>query len=144
MTEDSQGALQRALRVRLIGSSTEVWGNQVYADLKPPTPGIETVYPYAVFAYSAGGELNARRALDAEYVYTVRVVSNDRASAFTGAGRITALLNDADTSTTNVMSTTDWYFLTCTQERKLWLVELIDGQQIFHSGGYFRIRMEAK
>lgn len=138
MTEDSQASLMRALRTRLLNGGEEIWSNRVFSDLaKTGTP-----YPYVVFAWSGGGEVNQLRKMDAEYVYTVRCIADEKAVALAGAGRIAALLNDADDYTANRLTSTDWTFNFVTQEGKIDVVEGVDAGQIYHNGGYYRIHME--
>ena len=137
MAESALSAAYKAIRRRLTESS-ELWGVKVHPDLAPANVG----RPYVVFFWSGGGELNARRIQDAELLLTVKCVANTLDEAFRGAGRVSALLNDADLADDLLEPGDEWVILHTNQERAIHLVENIDGIQIYHSGSVFRFRME--
>lgn len=140
MADDSLGALYRALQTRL-NSSGDIWGTRVYAEVAPAG----TERPYLVYAFAAGGEVNTRRKQLAEYVIMARAITETMAQGFTASARISALLNDADYSSSNALNGgADWYIVHVSQEQKIHRTELVDGSWIYHSGYRFRIRMEAK
>lgn len=139
MAETAIAALYRAVKQRLTASSGELWGQKAYPDLAPSG----TEKPYVVFSYAGGGELNARRTQDAEIVLTVKVVTEQLAQAFSGAGRISTLLNDADYSSDSVLNAgADWLVLNVKQEQIVHMIETVDGRQVYHAGHRFRFRME--
>lgn len=141
MAEAALAALYRAVKTRLVAVTTHVWATRAYPDLAPAN----TARPYAIYAWAGGGELNAIVAQDAEIVLTVKVVAETLATAFTGAGEISALLNDVRlTGALALDGGSDWDILTCTQEQAVHLVENVDGVWLYHEGHRFRVRMERK
>lgn len=139
MAEPALAAIYRAVRQRLTASA-ELWGQQVYPDQAPG--GVER--PYVVYFWSGGGELNAIVGQDAEIVLTVKVVADSLAQAFTGAGRISALLNDADGASASPLNGgTDWTIIHVQQEQVVHLVETVNTTQIYHEGARFRFYAEA-
>lgn len=140
MTEDSLSALYVAI-LRRATAVSELWGTNIFPDQAPAN----TARPYVVFFYSGGGELNAIVGEDAEYVITIKGVSDHRAEAFTIAARLRELFNDAGLSRTVTLDGgTYWDILNATRERQVHLVENDNGRQIYHSGAQYRFRMEAK
>lgn len=140
MTDTAQAALYAALKTRL-RSDSEPWGQKAFADLAKA----EATKPYVVYALGGGGELNDVVREDGEFVVLVKCVAETQLAAFAGAARIKTLLNDADRSKAGALDGgTDWYILTSTQERVIHAVETESGRQYYHSGAYYRFRMEAK
>ncbi len=138
MAEAALAALYRAVQQQLTEES-EVWGVKVFPDLAKGG----TAKPYCVFSYAGGGEINARVVQDAEIVLQVKIVTDTLAQAFAGAGRISARLNDADYSSSEVLNGgADWLILNVKQEGIVHMIETVDGAQIYHAGHRFRFRME--
>ena len=142
MSESALAAAYRAIRTRLTANTNnELWNERAYPDLAPAS----AARPFAVFFWSGGGEANRRRAQDAELRITVKVIADSLAEAFTGANRLSSLLNDADLGSVSPLDGgASWDILSVTQERAVHLVEMVDGQAIYHAGAVFRIKLEAK
>jgi hypothetical protein len=139
MPTPALAALYDAVYDRLVGDGSEDWANRVHPDLAPSG----TARPHVVYGFAAGGELNESVAQDAGIVLTVKALSLTLAEAFTLAGRISELLNDADKSRANALSGgAEWSISHCSQEQALHLVELVDGQWVYHEGARYRFRME--
>lgn len=139
MAEVAQAALYRAVNRSLTASPTELWGLRVFPDLAKTG----TTRPYVVFSYAGGGEINGLRKQDAEIVLIVKMISENMAQAFNGAGRISELLNDADYSSAGALNAgSEWAILHVKQEQIVHLIETVDGVQIYHAGHRFRFRME--
>jgi len=139
MAEVALAALYRAVKARLTENSGELWGAKVFPDLAPSG----TQKPYVVYAWMGGGEINERVQQDAEIVLQVKLVTEQLAQAFVGAGRISTLLNDADYSSSEALNGgADWYVLNVKQEGIVHMLETVDGGQIYHAGHRFRFRME--
>lgn len=135
--EDALGALYKTLRATLT-ATTEVWGTRAYAKLAPAG----AAFPYVVFDYAAGGELNQSVAPDAEFVIFVKgLAKEDAATAYAMAARFEALFNDKDGGA--LSAGTDWTIISITQEQRIDLLEQVDGAQIFHAGHRYRVRMES-
>jgi hypothetical protein len=132
------GVLKQILYQQLSGG-----GYAVYADIAPA--GIAR--PYLVFFVAAGGESNRRRVRDAEFVVTVKCVSNDGASAYTGAAYIETMLNDHGSQDTTPLSATneDWDVTTITQDRVIDQVEMYEqAAPVYHAGHQYQVVMEAR
>lgn len=140
MAETALAALYRAVGQRLV-SGGDVWGQNAKPDLM--TAGVAR--PYVLYAWAAGGEVNGLVKPDAEIVLTVQGFADSLAQAFTIAGRISALLNDADLSSASPLNGgADWDILNVKQEQAIHLLELIDSRWVYRAGHRFRFRMEAK
>lgn len=140
MSEHPIAAAYRAVYRRATESSGEIWGDRAYPDRAPSG----TERPYLIYFHGAGGELNARKIEDAELVLIIKGVSSSMAEAFAMAARIDALFNDQgqyDTSTP-LDGGAEWSILTTKRELMVHLVEQVDGQQVYHTGAQFRVRME--
>ena len=139
MAEVALAALYRAVKARLTENSGELWGAKVFPDLAPSG----TQKPYVVYAWMGGGEINARVQQDAEIVLQVKLVTDQLAQAFSGAGRISTLFNDADYSSAAALNAgSEWAVLNVKQETIVHMIETVDGRQIYHAGHRFRFRME--
>lgn len=139
MAETALAALYRAVGRRLV-ENPELWGDRAYPDLAPEGSG----RPFVLYAWAAGGELNQLVKQDAEIVLTVVCAANTLAQAFTAAGRISALLDDADISSTLALDGgAAWQILSVNQEQIVHLVERVDGAWVYREGHRFRFRMEA-
>ncbi len=137
MSEPAVAAAYRAIRQRLTATS-ELWGQNAFPDLAPA----KASKPFVVFNWTGGGEINERRIQDASLLVTVKCVAATLQEAFSGAGRISALLNDADLSDDVLEPGSEWAILNVNQERAVHLVENVDGQQIYHHGAIYRMRLE--
>lgn len=139
MAETAIAALYRAVKQTLTASPGEVWGGKVFPDLAPSG----TEKPYVVYSWAGGGEINARRVQDAEIVLQIKIVTETLAQAFSGAGRISTLFNDADYSSAAALNAgSEWAVLNVKQETIVHMIETVDGRQIYHAGHRFRFRME--
>lgn len=136
--ERDTSALERAIFQRLTAGG-EIWGQRVYPDVVPAG----TVRPYVVFFWAGGGEVNDRWRPDANLVYGVKCVSTVKTEARTGAARIETLLNDAERHTP-LAEGADWAILHATREGAIELVEMVDGNPLYHSGNRYRFQLEAK
>ncbi len=140
MAETALSALYRAVR-RSLTATGEVWGLRVHPDLAPAG----TERPHVVSSWAGGGEVNGLVKPDAEIVLAVQVYAETQAQAFSGAARLSALLNDADLgSATALDGGADWDVLNCNQEGIIHLVESVDGLWVYREGHRFRFRLEAK
>lgn len=139
MSDTALSALYRAVRQRLT-ATPELWEGRVYADFAPAG----TPKPYLLFFFAGGGEMNTVRARDAALLLNVKVVADSFALASQGAARIDALLNDSGVydSASPLAGGTDWHILTVTGGLHLHVVEPVDGRQVFHEGGQYRVVME--
>lgn len=137
--EHPLAAVYRAIRQRLTGTD-EIWGERVHYDIAPAG----TARPHVVFNVQSAAEENRLRKRDALVVMQVKVISTNLAEALTAAARVAALLNDAgeQDSSAPVWAGSDWHILTITLERMVQFSEFIDGVQVYHAGGLYRIRME--
>lgn len=144
MAETALAALYRAVGQRLTAQS-EVWGPRAF----PVLAKVGTPRPYVLFAWAGGGELNQLVKPDAEIMLTVVCAADTLAVAFHGAGRISALLNDADASngTTGTPPAldggADWQIIHVNQEQIIEIVELVDGAWVYREGHRFRVLLEA-
>lgn len=139
MAETALAALYRTVKQTLTASPGELWGAKAYPDLAPSG----TVKPYVVFSWAGGGELNQRRTQDAEIVLQIKIVTDNLAQAFVGAGRISTLFNDADYSSNSPLNAgAEWLVLHVKQEGIVHMIEPVDGGQVHHAGHRFRFRME--
>lgn len=134
-------ALYQAVFTRLaVDHPTEDWGDRVYPDLAPS--GSEK--PYVIYWWLGGGELNQSVVRDAEIVLGVKVVALELVQAFTLAGRLGELLNDADRSSSKALDAgAEWVVQHTMQEGAVHLVEQVDGTWVYHEGFRLRCRMEA-
>lgn len=144
MAETALEALYRAVGQRLTAQS-EIWAERAYPDLAPKG----TPRPYVLFAWAGGGEINQLTRQDAEIVLTVVCFADKLDVAFRGAGRISALLNDADLSNGTAGTPpaldggADWQIIHVNQEQIVHLIELVDGAWVYREGHRFRVLMEA-
>lgn len=143
MAEFAYSALAKALRARIAGSGGELWGQRVYPEQAPSGAAM----PYAIYSLNAGGDTNLRKRDDAEYMVMVKIVSTNMNEAMTGAGRISALLNNAgiqDNATTGMTAGSDWSILTTDVDQSIQYIENVDNvSQFYHAGHMIRIQMEA-
>ena len=137
MAESAVAVAYRAIRQRLVATS-ELWSSNVFPDLAPANVN----RPFVVFFHMAGGEINVRRIQDASLVIVVKVISGALAEALQGAGRISALLNDADFASDPLDAGSEWVIQNVNQEQAVHLVEMVGGEQLYHSGHKFRFRLE--
>jgi hypothetical protein len=138
--EDPLAALYRALQTRLLNADP-LWGARVYSDLVPT--GV--IRPYVIVTFNAGGETNNHVHPDANIVLIVKCVAETLSEATRGAGRIHALLNDADMSSNSALGGgPEWIIKTSTAEQKIHYPELVDGaKRLIHSGNRYRFNMES-
>lgn len=141
MTQElALAALFKAVYDRLTADPGEVWGDRVFPDRAVDG----TAKPLVIFWWLGGGELNSVVRPDAEIVLGVKVVAPTQAQAFALAGRLSALLNDADRGSDQALDGGDaWLILHTMQEGAIHLVEDVDGSWIYHDGFRLRVRMEA-
>lgn len=143
MAEPALGALYEAMNLRL-RTSGDLWSDRVYADTVPE----KVTRPYVIYFWTGGGESNRLlRTQDAELVLTVKGIANNQGLAFAMAGRLSELLNDKgryDDEADQMNGGADWWILTTTQEGHIHLVEMIDGDWVYHEGFQLRVKMERK
>lgn len=139
MTETALASLFRAVAARAAENGAP-WGKRVFLDLAPRG----TAMPYLVFQMQAGGERNAVRARDAEFVIVIKALDTSLPGALGCAAVIEERFNDAGEydRTAALDGGTEWAILTSTQEGTFHLMELVDGQPIYHDGARYRVRME--
>lgn len=130
-------ALYAAVYQRLTGQP-EVW-TTVSPDVAPTS----TRRPHVVYAWTGGGERNGLVRQDAELVLAVQAYCDTQAQAFVAAGRISALLNDADAGSALALDGgADWSVLNSQQEGVIHRIERVDGQWVYREGHYFRFMLE--
>lgn len=144
MAEIALAALYRGVAAKLSGGG-ELWASRVYAERAPAT----VIRPFVVFTWQGGGERNRLKKQDAEIVLNIKCIADTLSVAFTGAARLSALLNDMgmqDRTATNdwLLAGVDWDILTTTQESIIHMSELVDGADVYHEGFMLRVRMERK
>lgn len=140
------GTAYTALRTVLSTATSAVWSNRAYAD-QVPYSVTTIVRPYAVYAYTAGGDVNAIVQSDPNLVFTVKCVADDLATALTGDEQIKALLDDhgALDRVKDIFGDTAYIIKTITRERRIHYVENVKGAvQIYHDGAYYRLIMEKR
>ena len=142
MSEPAIQACYKAVKGAL-DSGDEIWGTKVRASIAKA----DTAYPYLIYFWSGGGEINSIINDDAEFRIAVKVVSDKMAEAMTGKRRISDLLNnkgEQEEVTGYLDGGTDWTILTCSEEDTIYLAErLADTKVVYHVGAYFRISMQA-
>lgn len=127
-TED----LERTIRTQLTGAAE--W-NGVYWD----RADVDAEYPYCVFYYVSGNEINEITADDAEFSLGVKCVSDKRYQASAGAKQIATLLNNVP------LDGVDWYIMKSEQTRFINSVEYAEGaKKIHHMGAIFEFSMQTK
>lgn len=139
MADTALGALFRAVYVRA-GESGAPWGGRVFLDLAP----LGTAMPYLVYQVQGGGEINQRRARDAEFVLLIKTLDMTLPGALACAAEVEARFNDAGQydRAAPLDGGAEWAVLTTKQERTIHMLELVDGEPVYHEGAQFRIRME--
>jgi len=141
VTEPAIAALFRAIQARAIEGDAP-WGTRAHLGLAPEG----TAYPFLVYQMQGGGELNAVRARDGEFVIAIKVFDDSVAGALGCGTVIEQRFNDAglyDRPGDPLDGGTAWVILTSTQERAIFLPEQVDGQLVYQSGAFFRFRMQA-
>lgn len=139
MADTALGALFRAVSARA-GEHGAPWGKRVFLDLAP----LGTAMPFLVFQVQGGGEINQRRARDAEFVLLVKALDKTLPGAMACAAEVESRFNDAGRydRVTPLDGGAEWAVLTTTQERSVHMMELVDGEPVYHEGAQFRVRME--
>lgn len=144
MAEDAEGALTKALMKKL-KAAPGVYGNKVYPDAAPPS----STYPYCVFFWAGGGEIQAvmEQRIE-EHVISVKCVSDDIAEAFLGKAQISdALRHQGEQEVTSGAMTggDDWTIVKVFKDRNISAFDpYADVQPVYHRGNQYEIRMEAK
>jgi len=140
LAEPAHGALFRALMARALEHGAP-WGQRAALDVAT----LGTAMPYVVISLQGGGELNAIRARDAEFVVLIKALDTTLSGALACLTVIESRFNDAGLydRTLPLNAGTAWTVLTTTQERAIHLTELVDGRPIYHEGAHFRVRMQA-
>lgn len=143
MAEIALQAAQKAIFARLTADPLEPWGNRVRASLAKPN----TDYPYVIYFWSGGGEVNRIKARDSVLRMGVKCISPKMAEAMRGAGRIADLLNDSgylDDPDDYLYGGSDWVILSITEEEAIYLPEqTADTITAYHVGAFYRFEMEA-
>jgi len=135
-------AAQKAFFARLAGAD-DLWSG-VYQDIASEGAS----YPYLVIFWQGGGERNAIKAQDAEFVIIVKAVANSLSTASAAMARASELLNDKgeqESPDDYVNGGDDWIILSITQEETFYMPEEFAGSRtIYHVGARFRAIMEAR
>ena len=134
-------ALFRAIQLRAIEPGAP-WGTRAHLSLAP----MGTAYPFLVYQMQAGGERNALKARDGEFVMVIKAFDDSLAEALGCAMLIEQRFNDAglyDRPADPLDGGAAWAVLTSTQERAIFLTEQVDGQMVYQTGAQFRFRMQA-
>lgn len=139
MSETALAALLRAVQARAREAGAP-WGTRAFLDLAP----LGTALPLLVVSVQAGGEMNERRARDAEFVLLVKALDTTLPGALACAAEIERRFNDAGVydTTAALDGGAEWAVLTTTQERTVHMLEYVDGEPIYHEGAQYRVRME--
>ncbi|MEQ9027567.1 MAG: hypothetical protein RLP44_02530 [Aggregatilineales bacterium] len=105
-----------------------------------------TERPYLVYFPVIVREANELKRDDAEIVMQIECVANRLSDAMDGAGRISALFNNAGEQDGGaIVGDAGWRIRTITQEGDVTRVESFENaREIYHGGFEFRFSMEAK
>ena len=114
-----------------------LWNGRAYADMAPP--GV--VRPYVVFFLMAGADARATQQDASALRIGVKCIANTMAEAADGAEHIAQLLNDAERRDGLAIGS-GWVLIHCTRGLTIHLVELIDGQTVYHMGNQYRLLIE--
>lgn len=143
MSEIALAALYRAMNNRL-STGNELWGARAYAERAPA----KVLRPYVIYQWQGGGDRNRLlQKSDAEIVLTVKCCADNLGTAFSGADRLGALLDDYGVQDRiaqgdGLNGGTYWKILTTTRETIVHMSELVDGVDVYHEGFTLRVVME--
>jgi hypothetical protein len=142
VSEIALAALYRAVGLRLSNGSA-IFADRAYADYSESDE-----YPYVIYFWSGGGEVNHTRRRDAEIVLTVTAISEKLGDAQIAAQQISDLLNDSgeyDDPADYLYGGTFWRILTSTEEDAIHTLDMFSGAvPIYHVGARYRFVMEVK
>lgn len=140
MTEAPLKALYRAINNQATAQA-ELWGTQVSMVIQP-----SWARPYLMMYYISGGEANAMRQSDAEFLMGIKGIADDMDTSMAMAARVSTLFNDKgtqDVTTGALNGGTDWEITTSTQERVIHMIEMFSNSQpIYHDGHTVRFVMQ--
>ena len=145
MSEAPLAALYRTMNLRW-STANELWGARAYAERAPA----KVTRPYVIYQWQGGGDRNRlMQKKDAEIVLTVKCVADNLGTAFTGADRLGALLDDYGVQDRiaqgdGLNGGDYWSILTTTRENIVHLSEMVDGVDVYHEGFTLRVVMEEK
>jgi len=130
-------AIETGLYSKLTGTAaltTALGGSYIYNRVAPQGQAL----PYVVFNHAGGGHENINPSDMQNHVYLVKVVASGSKAAGTINDLVIAALHNSTLTVTGY--TNFWTAL----EEEVQLTETApDGTHIFHTGGYYRIRIDA-
>lgn len=114
---------------------------RVFPDVAPGG----TASPFVVYGFLSGGDTIRRARENATITLVVKCIAARLEDAFAGAKLIRAALADNGTQGLNTMPIdADWVVTTVSQTQIVHMVEIWNGQPLYHSGYQYEFVMERR